>query len=279
MCTIEHAQTDKNIVNKNIHFLCVNHLTKATKLFTIYAVNKLIYTTTKQEGKTMKINITKYWERLWAEDLFAAIILEEDFNLDENGAPRVDCTNWTTKFRVELNGYISAGCCAERAADYRKALAILDEMEQAAAEQSNATVTPDYTALTDTIRAELNARHDRSAWDKAVTLYALDLLDDVQEGADNMERLPLDDAELERWALNGASCWEQYSNGSCSICYNADIAARVCTPSELKRTDGGMNAPNSRETWLDVQARALYQACNRIRTICRTNGLYCKGVQ
>lgn len=141
------------------------------------------------------------------------------------------------------------------------------------------TVTPDYTALADTIRAELNARHDRSAWDKAVTLYALDLLDDVQEGADNMERLPLDGAELKRWALNGASCWEQYSNGGCSICYDADIAARVCTPSELKRTDGGMNAPNSRETWLDVQARALYQACNRIRTICRTNSLYCKGVQ
>lgn len=139
--------------------------------------------------------------------------------------------------------------------------------------------TIDYTALADTIRAELNARHDCSAWDKAVTLYALDLLDDVQEGADNMERLPLDDAELERWALNGASCWEQYSNGGCSICYDADIAARVCTPSELKRTDGGMNAPNSQETWLDVQARALYQACNRICTICRTNGLYCKGVQ
>lgn len=140
------------------------------------------------------------------------------------------------------------------------------------------TVTHDYTALADTIRAELNARHDRGAWDKAVTLYALDLLDDVQEGADNMERLPLDGAELERWALNGASCWEQYSNGGCSLCYNADIAARVCTPSELKRTDGGMNAPNSRETWLDVQARALYQACNRIRKICRTNGLYYKEV-
>lgn len=60
------------------------------------------------------------------------------------------------------------------------------------------TITPDYTALADTIRAELNARHDRSAWDKAVTLYALDLLDDVQEGANNMERLPLDGAELEQ---------------------------------------------------------------------------------
>lgn len=140
------------------------------------------------------------------------------------------------------------------------------------------TVTHDYTALADTIRAELNARHDRSAWDKAVTLYALDLLDDVQEGADNMERLPLDGTELERWALNGASCWEQYSNGGCSLCYDADIAARVCTPSELKRKHGGTYEPNSRETWLDVQARALYQACNRIRKICRANGLYYKEV-
>lgn len=138
------------------------------------------------------------------------------------------------------------------------------------------TVAPDYTALTDTIRAELNARCDRGAWSKAVTLYALDLLEDIQWGANDVERLPIDGAELERWALNGASCWEQYSNGGCSICYNADIAARVCTPSELKRKHSGMHEPNSRETWLDVQARALYQACNRIRTICRTNGLYCK---
>lgn len=139
--------------------------------------------------------------------------------------------------------------------------------------------TIDYPALSDTIRAELNARHDRSAWDKAVTLYALDLLEDVQWYADDAERLPIDGAELERWALNGASCWEQYSNGGCSICYDADIAARVCTPSELKRKHGGEYEPNSRETWLDVQARALYQACLRIRRICRFNDLYCKGVQ
>lgn len=121
--------------------------------------------------------------------------------------------------------------------------------------------TIDYTALADTISTELNARHDRSAWDKAVTLYALDLLEDIQLYANDAERLPLDGAELERWALNGASCWEQYSNGGCSICYDADIAARVC-PSEFKRKHGGAYEPNSRETWLDVQARALHQACN-----------------
>lgn len=147
-----------------------------------------------------------------------------------------------------------------------------------AAEQTQ-TATPDYTALADTIRAELNARHDRSAWDKAVTQYALDLLEDIQWCANDAERLPLDGVELEQWALNGASCWEQYSNGGCSLCYDGQIAERVCTPSELKRKHGGAYEPNSQETWLDVQARALYQACNRIRTICRTNDLYCKGVQ
>lgn len=85
----------------------------------------------------MKVNIAKYWERLWAEDLFAAIILEEDFDLDENGAPRVDCTNWEQDFRAELTGYIAAHKCGEeRKEDYKRALSILDEMEQDAAEQT-----------------------------------------------------------------------------------------------------------------------------------------------
>lgn len=35
VCPIGHAQTGKIIVNKNIHFLCVNLLTKEIKLFTI----------------------------------------------------------------------------------------------------------------------------------------------------------------------------------------------------------------------------------------------------
>jgi len=137
----------------------------------------------------------------------------------------------------------------------------------------------DYTALAATLTAELDARHDRSAWDKAVTQYAFDLLEDIQYQANELERLPINGAELENWALNGASDWNQYSWGGCSLCYDGQIAERVCTPSELKRKHGGEYAPNSRETWLDVQARALYQACNRLRKICRSNGLYCKGVQ
>ena len=51
-----------------------------------------------------------------------------------------------------------------------------------------------------------------------------------------------------------------------SIIYDSDIAERLCTPSELKKTRNGERKPNSREEWLDVQARALRQAFSRIYT-------------
>ena len=35
--------------------------------------------------------------------------------------------------------------------------------------------------------------------------------------------------------LNGAVSWQEYSDGGCSLIYDGDIAARVCTPSEYKR--------------------------------------------
>ena len=138
------------------------------------------------------------------------------------------------------------------------------------------TVTHDYTTLADTIRAELNARHDRSAWNKAVTLYALDLLEDIQSHANERERFPVDGAELELWALNGADNWHHYSTGACSLVWSGDIAARVCTPSMYKRKHEGASEPGSGQTWLDVQADALKQACQRIRKICRSSGLYYK---
>ena len=222
------------------------------------------------------VDIMDYCNKLFAADLFAGVVLEEDFDAGCDYTWSAAGDDWVDKFRAELNGYISAGCCAERAADYRKALAILDEMEQAAAEQNNAPAAPDYTALADTIRAELNAHHDRSAWDKAVTLYALDLLEDIQGHANERERLPIDGAELELWALNGADNWRHYSTAACSLVWSGDIAARVCTPSMYKRKHEGASEPGNGKTWIDVQADALKKACWRIRRICRSNGLYYK---
>ena len=105
---------------------------------------------------------------------------------------------------------------------------------------------------------KLNERTDRSAWDKAVTLYACELVESLE-----VEELPEDFAEFKALMLNGADNWSQYSWGGSSLIYDYDIAERTCTPSELKKTKGGERRPNSREEWLDVQARALSQAFRR----------------
>ena len=102
---------------------------------------------------------------------------------------------------------------------------------------------------------------NRSAWKKGVKEYAYELLDNLEEKAQSYERLPKNGRELEEWILNGAISWDDYSYGGCSLIYDRDIAERLCTPSELKKKDGGRLAPNSQESWLDVQIRALYQAC------------------
>lgn len=91
-------------------------------------------------------------------------------------------------------------------------------------------MTINSSALTAT-RELLNARHDRSAWDRGVTAYALDLLETFADTSA---------AELDRSALlNGASSWTEYSYGGCALIYDSDIAERLCTPSELKRKRGG----------------------------------------
>lgn len=107
-----------------------------------------------------------------------------------------------------------------------------------------------------------------SAWGRGVKAYAADILDGLKEAADyDGEALELKGAkyaDFEKIALNGAEDWRAYSWGGCAFIYNADIAARLCTKSELKRTNNGEKRPNSQEEWLDVQARALYQAARLV---------------
>ena len=74
-------------------------------------------------------------------------------------------------------------------------------------------------------------------------------------------------ADLKRELLNGATNWREYSYGGCALIYDADIAERLCSPSEYRKTRQGERAPNARETWLDVQARALGQASSLIATV------------
>ena len=122
------------------------------------------------------------------------------------------------------------------------------------------TTNEEVNALCEKIRAALEARKDRSAWDRGVTLYAFDLLDTMECAVSYWN----DCETAEEFFLNGARDWKQYSWGGFSLCYDEHIAHRLCTPSELKKTDNGNRRPNSREEWLDVQARALFQAFERV---------------
>lgn len=118
----------------------------------------------------------------------------------------------------------------------------------------------------------VNNSNPRSAWDKGVKLYALELLEGLKEGIEDGWYYDDDITApriLEKMLLNGASSWSEYSWGGCSLIYDGDIAERLCTPSELKRKKGGELRPNSREEWLDTQARALHQASWLIR--CHAN--------
>ena len=109
------------------------------------------------------------------------------------------------------------------------------------------------------IIAVLEARRDRSAWNRAVTADAIDLID----GLDGDEIAAESFADFEKLLLNCAEDWSSYSRGGSALIWNSDIAERYCTPSELKRTRGGERKPNNGEDWLDVQARALRQAARR----------------
>lgn len=106
-----------------------------------------------------------------------------------------------------------------------------------------------------TIRQIIDTANPRSAWGRGVKAYALDLIDSIP---DNVEYGSTD--SLLNDMLNGASNWDQYSWGGCSLIYDRDIAIRLCTPSELKKTRNGERRPNDREMWLDTQTRALRQA-------------------
>lgn len=109
----------------------------------------------------------------------------------------------------------------------------------------------------------------RSAWNNGVKEYAIELLNDAASNRECEDFSSLQ--ELKEAILNGASDWMQYSEGGCALVYNQDIAERLCTPSELKRTKNGLNDPNNRENWVQVQARALFQAWELIKRVYNEN--------
>jgi hypothetical protein len=112
----------------------------------------------------------------------------------------------------------------------------------------------------------IEATNPSSAWNRGVKAYALELLEELPK---NVEYGSIQSLEAD--ILNGARDWSQYSWGGCSLIYNKDIAKRLCTPSELRKTKNGELRPNKDEEWLDTQARALNQAANNIVRVATGN--------
>lgn len=111
----------------------------------------------------------------------------------------------------------------------------------------------------------LSNQRTRSAWERGVVAYAESMLDEFEPEEELHPRT------VEKALLNGAPSWHDYSWGGCALIYDADIARRLCCPSELRRTRGGERRPNAAEEWLDTQARACFQAAQLVKRIVCTH--------
>ena len=118
-----------------------------------------------------------------------------------------------------------------------------------------------YTVL----RHKIEERPARSAWSRGVKEYALEMVDHLEEYNDG--DIPRTMENLNAWLLNGARDWKQASEGGSWLITDEEIAQRLCGPAELKKVAGGRRQPNKRETWIDVQARALYQAAQIVKEL------------
>jgi hypothetical protein len=122
-------------------------------------------------------------------------------------------------------------------------------------------MTTQHDNTTQAALAIITASPARSAWTRGVKAYALEMLEELAE--------QLEPTYSPEKLLNGAESWQQYSCGGNALIYNADIAERLCSPSELKKCKGGDNPPNKNENWIDVQTRALRQAARLIASAYR----------
>ena len=142
-----------------------------------------------------------------------------------------------------------------------------------------------FTILTEVLTVLKNQKPARSKWERAVVEDAEEMLFEAIENLkDTPEEAPRDLTSLTAELLNVSirtlrdwggddghngirslyQCAHESSWGGSHLCYNSDIARHYCTPSELRRTRDGARRPNAREEWLDVQARAIYQALIKI---------------
>lgn len=129
------------------------------------------------------------------------------------------------------------------------------------------TVEETAEEIVEAVEQKVSETKTRSAWERGVKAYAEELVEELREAVEGgyIEASDLSNRRLfERAMLNGAADWRQYSEGGSALCYDCQIAERLCAPWELRKTDGGCKDPNPRESWIDVQSRALTQAARLV---------------
>lgn len=144
-----------------------------------------------------------------------------------------------------------------------KTVEALQALRDAMTAEDEAEQEPTAVEIVEQIASKVEQTKTHSAWSKGVKQYAEELCEELKEAAEGgyVEAWELSNRRLlEKAMLNGADSWRQYSEGGCALIYDGDIAARLCAPWELRKTDNGRKNPNPRESWIDVQSRALFQA-------------------
>lgn len=120
-----------------------------------------------------------------------------------------------------------------------------------------------------TLRGIISECRARSAWSRGVNAYALDLLDSLEEYANyEFEIAGVFPALSESLALNGADDWAHYAAGGCGLVYDAAIASRLLTPSELRAWESGRRSFD----FITLEGRALFQAWRVIVVACSNLG-------
>lgn len=118
-----------------------------------------------------------------------------------------------------------------------------------------------------------------SKWERGVWQYAVELVENLrwtQNGHEFFNYLTISRFDYARGKYASEKLFNacaEYSADGCSLIYDDDICERLATASERKRQtrkNGTLGMPNARENWIDVQARAIFQACMKIEKLAET---------
>ena len=115
------------------------------------------------------------------------------------------------------------------------------------------------------LESKQNDGRRRSAWKNGVLTYAIDLVESLN--GFKPDETDYTRENITEALLNGARGWGEFSWGGSAYIYDTLIAKTLCTPSELKKYKNGARQPNKSAYWLDFQTRALFQACELIKSL------------